>query len=56
MKLLYLGGGLLVLAQIVGIYGLVTRKADLVLSLVVGALLVAGVVVGGLGAYHEFLA
>ena len=54
MRLLYLGGALLVLAQIVGIYGLVTRKADLVLSLVVGTILMAGVVVAGLGAYHEF--
>jgi hypothetical protein len=50
---MYVGGALLVLAQSVGIYGLVTRKADFVLSLVVGIILVAGILVGGLGVYRQ---
>ncbi len=45
--------GFLVLAQIVGIYGLVTRKADLVFALVMIALLGAAVVLGGYGLYHR---
>lgn len=55
MSLLYLGVALLVAAQIIGIYGLVTRKADLILSMLVGVLLVAGVVVGGIGVYRQLL-
>ena len=50
---MYLGAGLLVLAQAVGIYGLVTRKADLILSLLVGFILVAGVLIGALGVYRQ---
>ena len=52
MILLYLAAACLVLAQIVGIYGLVTHKADLVFTLMVGGLVLAAVVVG-IGAYHQ---
>jgi hypothetical protein len=52
LNLLYLGVGLLVLAQLIGIYGLVTKKADLILSLLVG-IVVAGVAIGGLGVYRQ---
>jgi hypothetical protein len=50
---MYLGAGLLVVAQVVGIYGLATRKADLVLSILVGFILVAGVLIGGFGVYRQ---
>jgi hypothetical protein len=53
VSLLYVAGGCLVVAQLLGIYGLVTRKADLIFALVMGALLVSAVVLGGLGAYNR---
>jgi hypothetical protein len=54
VNLLYLAGACLVLAQIVGIYGLVTRKADFIFALLMAVLLVIAVVVGGIEAYHRF--
>ncbi len=53
MSLLYGAGACLVVAQLLGIYGLVTRKADFVFALVMGALLVGAVVLGGVGAYDR---
>jgi hypothetical protein len=53
VTLLYVGGGILVLAQILGIYALVTHKADLIFSLLMVAMLVSAVVIGGIGAYHQ---
>ena len=53
MNLLYTAGVCLVLAQIVGIYGLITRKADLVFALVMAALLITALVTGGIGAYDR---
>ncbi len=53
MRLIYVAGGCLVVAQLLGIYGLVTRKADLIFALVMGALLVGALVLGGLGVYHR---
>jgi hypothetical protein len=50
---LTVAAGFLVVAQIVGIYGLITRKADLVFALVMVALLSAAVVLGGYGLYHR---
>ena len=44
----------LLAAQVLGIYALVTRKADLVFTLVMCALLVAAVSLGGYGLYHRF--
>jgi hypothetical protein len=53
VRLLYLAVGLLVVAQVLGIYGLITRKADLIFSATMVALLVAAGVLGGLGAYDR---
>ena len=50
---LYVAGALLVVAQIVGIYGLRTRKADLLFSLLMGALVVAAIVIGGYSAVSQ---
>jgi hypothetical protein len=52
-NLLYAAGACLVVAQLLGIYGLVTRKADFVFAIVMGALLVGAVVMGGVGAYDR---
>jgi hypothetical protein len=51
--MLYVAGGCLLVAQLLGIYGLVTRKADLIFALVMTALLVSAIVLGGLWAYHR---
>ncbi len=51
MRLLYTAGALLVLAQIIGLYGLKTRKADLLFTLVMGVLVAVAVAVA-LGAYE----
>jgi hypothetical protein len=53
VSLLYLAGGCLVVAQLIGIYGLVTRKADLIFSIVMGALLVSALALGAIGAYNR---
>jgi hypothetical protein len=53
VSLLVAAGVCLVVAQLLGIYGLVTRKADFVFALIMGALLVGAVVMGGLGAYDR---
>ncbi len=50
---LYSAGACLVAAQLLGIYGLVTRKADLLFALIMGALLVVGIVLGGMYAYDR---
>lgn len=53
MSLLYIAAGCLALAQILGIYALVSRKADVVFTaLMIGLILLAGVL-GGLGAYDQ---
>ena len=51
--MIYAAGACLVAAQILGIYGLATRKADLIFALVMTALLVTAVVMAGLAAYHQ---
>jgi hypothetical protein len=53
VSLLYVAGGCLVIAQLIGIYGLITRKADLIFSLVMAALLVSAVALGLIGAYDR---
>ncbi|MDA8045353.1 MAG: hypothetical protein M0Z30_08965 [Actinomycetota bacterium] len=53
MTLIYLGAGLLVLAQTLGIYALVTRKADFIFAITMAVILVAAVVLGGYGVYHR---
>ena len=53
MTLIYAAAGCLVLAQLLGIYALVSRKADLIFSLVMLTVLVVAVVLGGVGAYDQ---
>jgi hypothetical protein len=53
MTLIYLAAICLVVAQLVGIYGLITRKADLIFSLFMLALFVTAAVLGGFGAYQK---
>ncbi|HET9077452.1 MAG TPA: hypothetical protein VFN68_11005 [Acidimicrobiales bacterium] len=53
MTLIYSAAALLVLAQILGIYALVTRKADFVFAVLMAAILVCAVVLGGYGLYHR---
>lgn len=53
MTLIYTAGVLLVVAQILGIYALVTRKADFIFAMVMVVLLVCAVVLGGYGVYHK---
>ena len=53
MTPIYAAGALLVVAQILGIYALVTKKADLIFAVVMGVLLVCAVVLGGYGVYHR---
>jgi hypothetical protein len=53
VKELYAAAGFLVLAQILGLYALWTRKADLVFTLVMVVLLSGAAVVGGIEIYHK---
>ena len=53
MTPIYAAGGLLVLAQLLGIYALFTRKADFVFAVLMVALLVFAVVLGGYGLYAK---
>jgi hypothetical protein len=50
---LYAAGGLLVLAQVIGIYGLKTRKADLIFSVAMAVLVLAAFALGGYAAIHD---
>jgi hypothetical protein len=50
---LYTAGACLIAAQLLGIYGLVTRKADLIFALIMAGLLAIAVVLGGMYAYHR---
>lgn len=53
MTLLYLAVICLVVAQLIGIYGLVTRKADLIFSMFMVAMIVLSVTLGAFGAYQQ---
>jgi hypothetical protein len=53
MTLLYVAAACLVVAQALGIYGLVTRKADLVFSICMVMLLIASVVLGVIGVRQQ---
>ena len=53
MSQLYFAGICLVAAQLLGIYALITRKADLIFSIAMVVLLVLAVVLGGLAVYHR---
>jgi hypothetical protein len=50
---LYAAAACLVAAQIVGIYALVTRKADLIFSVLMVVLVIAAIVLGLAGAHHQ---
>jgi hypothetical protein len=53
VTLLYAAAACLVGAQILGIYALVSRKADLIFSLVMIGLVIAAIVLGVAGARHQ---
>jgi hypothetical protein len=53
VSLLYVAAACLVVAQALGIYGLISRKADLVFSICMFALLLASVVFGVLGVRQQ---
>ena len=53
MNLLVVAAVLLVLAQLVGIYGLISRQADVIFTLVVLALLAGAATFGALDLYHR---
>lgn len=53
LTLIYLAAICLVAAQVLGVYGLVTRKADLIFSVFMVALVVTSLVLGGMGVYQQ---
>lgn len=53
MNSLYVAGFCLVAAQLLGVYALVTRKADLIFAMVMGVLLAAALVIAGYYGYHK---
>ena len=53
MTPIYAAAGLLVLAQILGIYALVTKKADFIFAVVMAVLLVGAAILGWYGVYHR---
>ena len=53
MNVWFLAGGFLVVAQLVGVYALVTRKADFIFSLVMAVLLLVAVLIVGFHLYHR---
>lgn len=53
MTLIYAAAGCLVAAQLVGIYGLKTRKADLIFSVFMLGLVAAAVVLGFVGVNRQ---
>jgi hypothetical protein len=53
VNLLVVAAALLVLAQLVGIYGLLTRKADVIFTIVMVVLLAGAAGFGALDLYHR---
>jgi hypothetical protein len=53
VSLLYVAAGCLVAAQVLGVYALVSHKADLIFSVFMLSLLVLSFVLGALGAYQQ---
>jgi hypothetical protein len=53
VSLLWIAAACLVVAQLVGIYGLVTRKADLVFSIFMIVLVAISLALGAIGAYRQ---
>jgi len=50
----YVAGALLVVAQILGIYALISRKADFLFALIMLVLVLGAVASGAEGAYSQF--
>ena len=53
MSLLVFAGICLVAAQVLGVYGLLTRKADVIFAVLMVVLLLAAVIIGLDWAYHR---
>jgi hypothetical protein len=53
VSLLWVAAACLVVAQVVGVYGLVTRKADLIFSIFMIILVAVSLVLGVIGAYRQ---
>jgi hypothetical protein len=53
VSLLVIAGICLAAAQLVGIYGLLTRKADLIFAILMVGLLAAAIILGFDWAYHR---
>ncbi len=53
MMAFYVAGACLVVAQVLGIYALITRKADLVFALVMFGLVLAALASGADGVYSQ---
>lgn len=53
MTPIYAAGGLLIVAQVLGIYALVTRKADLIFAFTMAVILIFAIVLGVYGVYHR---
>ncbi len=53
MTLLYVAAACLVVAQVLGVYALISRKADLIFSVCMITLLVLSFVLGAMGAYQQ---
>ena len=53
MNKLYIAAALLVFAQLLGIYGLITRKADLIFALCMVAILILAAALGAVAAYDK---
>ena len=53
MSLLVIAGICLGAAQLLGIYGLITRKADLIFAIIIVVLLAVSIILGFDWAYHR---
>ncbi len=49
----YIAGGLLVVAQVLGIYALVSKRADFIFALVMVVLVVTALAAGADGVYNQ---
>ena len=53
MTLIYSAAGLLLAAQLLGIYALFTKKADFIFAIVMTVMLLGAVGLGAYGVYHR---
>jgi len=49
----YVAGALLVIAQVIGIYALVTKKADFIFSIAMLCMVAVALAASGYGAYNQ---